>query len=139
MAGDARPTKTIMNCICQSNHHYDQCCGKFHHGELANNAEQLMRSRYSAYVLELADYVLATWHTSTRPATINFDDQPKQKWLGLQIKRFEQQDENHAVVEFVARYSINGRASRLHEVSRFIRELSNDEQLRWFYVDGSFP
>jgi SEC-C motif-containing protein len=128
-----------MSCPCQSNRHYDQCCGKFHHGEPANTAEQLMRSRYSAYVLELADYVLATWHASTRPATINFDDQPKQKWLGLQIKRFEQQDNNHATVEFIARYTLNGRAHRLREVSRFVRELTNDGQLRWFYLDGNFP
>jgi SEC-C motif-containing protein len=138
MAGVARPTKAIMTCPCQSNNHYDQCCGKFHNGEPTQNAEQLMRSRYSAYALELADYVLATWHPSTRPAALNFNDQPKQKWLGLQIKRFEQQDENHAIVEFIARYSINGRASRLHETSRFVRELTKDGLLQWFYVDGSF-
>lgn len=93
-----------------------------------------MRSRYSAFVMELADYLLASWHPSTCPAAIDFNDQPKQKWLGLQIKRYEQLDDSHAIVEFVARYSINGRAHRLHEVSNFISENN-----RWFYVDGVFP
>jgi SEC-C motif-containing protein len=92
-----------------------------------------MRSRYSAFVLELADYLLKTWHSSTRPTTINFAEEPKQKWLGLQIKRFEETDESHAIVEFVARFSINGRAQRLHESSRFIKE-----EGAWFYVDGDF-
>ena len=97
-----------------------------------------MRSRYSAFVLELGDYLLASWHSSTRPAVLdftkaNFNDQPKQKWLGLQIKRYQQIDDTHAMVEFVARYSLNGRAHRLHEVSNFIKENG-----RWFYVDGVF-
>jgi SEC-C motif-containing protein len=53
------------------------------------------------------------------------------KWLGLDVKRHEQQDDDHAIVEFVARYKVNGRAQRLHEVSRFVREAGC-----WYYRDG---
>jgi SEC-C motif-containing protein len=112
---------------------YSDCCERLHKGASANAAEQLMRSRYSAFVMENSDYLLASWHVSTRPPSIRFDDQPKQKWLGLQIKHFQQQDDANATVEFIARYSVNGRAHRLHETSRFIRE---DDH--WFYVDGEF-
>lgn len=89
-----------------------------------------MRSRYSAYVLKQDDYLLATWHASTRPADLGADE-PGLQWLGLEVKRHTQQDENHALVEFVARSKLGGRAHRLHETSRFVRE-----QGRWYYVDG---
>ena len=90
-----------------------------------------MRSRYVAYVLGLELYLLETWHTSTRPASLDLDKESKPRWLGLTTKRHESQDENHAIVEFVARYKIDGRAYRLHETSRFVREDG-----RWFYIDG---
>ena len=90
-----------------------------------------MRSRYTAYALLREDYLLATWHASTRPARLDLTAEAPSKWLGLEIKRHEQQDAEHAVVEFVARYKVAGRAHRLHEVSRFVREDG-----RWFYVDG---
>lgn len=91
-----------------------------------------MRSRYAAYVLELAPYLLATWHASTRPAEIVFDEL-RPKWLGLQVLR-HQAEEDSAVVEFVARYRVGGRAERMREVSHFVREDG-----RWFYVQGDFP
>ena len=90
-----------------------------------------MRSRYTAYTMQCEDYLLATWHPSTRPIQLNFADEAPTKWLGLEVKRHEQQDAEHAIVEFVARYKVNGRAHRLHEVSRFVREDG-----RWFYVYG---
>lgn len=90
-----------------------------------------MRSRYTAYTLLREDYLLATWHTSSRPSSLELAADAATKWIGLEVKRHEQQDTDHAIVEFVARYKVNGRAHRLHEVSRFVRE---DE--RWFYVDG---
>ena len=90
-----------------------------------------MRSRYSAFVLRDASYLLASWHTSTRPATLVLDDTPAQKWIGLQIRAQEALDADHATVEFVARYRVGGRAQRLHETSRFVRENG-----LWFYVDG---
>ncbi len=90
-----------------------------------------MRSRYSAYVLGLADYLLATWHPSTRPAAIA-PDPPGLRWLGLELRRHAPQDADHATVEFVARSKLGGRAHRLHETSRFVREGG-----RWFYLDGT--
>lgn len=92
-----------------------------------------MRSRYSAFVLKLEPYLLASWHPSTRPAALDLASEPATQWLELAIKRHEQVDETRALVEFVARYKVNGRAHRLHEVSRFIREDG-----RWFYLDGEF-
>jgi len=93
-----------------------------------------MRSRYSAYVLGLEDYLLATWHADTRPAALDLGAEPKAKWLGLEVKRRDLQEEEATLVEFVARYKIGGRAHRLHEVSRFRRFDG-----RWYYLDGEFP
>lgn len=90
-----------------------------------------MRSRYTAYTMLREDYLLATWHASTRPSQLKLDDQANVKWLGLQVKRYEKQDADHATVEFVARSREFGSGHRLHEVSRFVHE-----NQRWCYVDG---
>ncbi len=90
-----------------------------------------MRSRYSAYTLLREDYLFATWHPSTRPSSLGLAEEVATKWLGLKVRRHEQLDADHAIVEFVARYKVNGRAHKLQEVSRFVRE--NE---RWFYVGG---
>jgi SEC-C motif-containing protein len=90
-----------------------------------------MRSRYVAYVLEDGPYLLTTWHPSTRPASLDFDQAPRPKWLGLSVKRQVELDQCHALVEFVARYKLEGRAFRMHETSRFER-LDG----RWYYLDG---
>ena len=98
----------------------------------AQTAEQLMRSRYTAYVLGDEAYLLRTWHASTRPATLALAAAPV-KWLGLRIVRTVAggPDDRDGIVEFEARYKPQGRAERLHEVSRFVKE---DGQ--WYYVDG---
>ena len=93
------------------------------------NAEALMRSRYDAFVRRDAAHLLATWHPSTRPPSIEFD--PAVKWIGLDVREHRAIDDTHAEVEFVARYRVGGRAQRLHERSRFVREGG-----QWFYVDG---
>lgn len=90
-----------------------------------------MRSRYTAYTLGNEPYLLATWHPSTRPAGLGLAAEVSPKWLGLDVKHFAQQDDSHASVEFVARYKVGGRAQRMQETSRFVKE---DGQ--WFYVDG---
>jgi SEC-C motif domain protein len=121
-------------CPCGSTQAYAACCGRYHAGAAhlqAPTAPALMRSRYSAYVLGLADYLLATWHASTRPAALEADP-PALRWLGLEVRQHEQQDAEHASVEFIARSKLGGRAHRLHETSRFVREAG-----RWFYVDGT--
>ena len=91
-----------------------------------------MRSRYDAYTQGLEPYLLSTWHSTTRPAALKLNEEPLPNWIGLSIKRHESQDDDHAIVEFVARYKIGGRAYRLHETSRFVRVDG-----RWFYVDGN--
>jgi SEC-C motif-containing protein len=101
---------------------------------MAPTAEALMRSRYSAYVLALEPYLLATWHASTRPQPLTLAGDEKTRWLGLEIKRHAMTGTASAIVEFVARYKIAGRAHRLHEVSRFLNENG-----RWYYLDGEFP
>ena len=112
---------------------YAQCCGRYlDHFDAtpAPDAESLMRSRYTAFVSERADYLLATWHASHRPASIGFDSGIK--WLGLEVRSHRQLDATHAEVEFVARQKpAGGPAVRLHERSRFVREDG-----RWYYVDG---
>ena len=90
-----------------------------------------MRSRYSAYVLGLEPYLLATWHATTRPAALHLAEEAGTKWLGLEVKRQQTQDASHATVEFVTRYRIAGRGHRLHENSGFVLE-----EGRWFYLEG---
>jgi SEC-C motif domain protein len=120
-----------MPCPCGSTRRYAACCGLYHPGDVpAPSAEALMRSRYSAYVLDLRPYLLHTWHSSTRPAVMP-PAEPGLRWLGLEIKHAATTDADHASVEFVARSKLGGRAHRLHERSRFVREGG-----RWFYLDG---
>ncbi|MEO8332738.1 MAG: YchJ family metal-binding protein [Gallionella sp.] len=112
---------------------YAECCGRYHEGAPAADAAALMRSRYSAYVLKLEPYLIATWHSGTRPKALDLAAD-NTKWIALEIMRHHLEPEHHATVEFVARYKIGGRAQRLHEISRFVREDG-----KWFYVDGEFP
>ena len=93
-----------------------------------------MRSRYSAFVRQDAVYLLATWYASTRPAALDFE--PGTQWLGLEVRGHRTIDATQAEVEFVARSRLHGRATRLHERSRFVREADASGQPRWFYVDG---
>ena len=89
-----------------------------------------MRSRYSAFVRGRGDYLLASWHASTRPAQLELD--ASVKWLGLELRSQRVLDADHAEVEFVARWREAGRAVRLQERSRFVREDGC-----WFYLDGT--
>lgn len=127
------PQNTQTPCPCDSGLPYSSCCQPLHAGTAAPDAEALMRSRYSAYALELEPYLLASWHPSTRPARMELRTEPRTQWLGLKVLG-HWPDGERAEVEFVARYRIGGRATRLHERSRFVREGG-----RWYYVDGDAP
>jgi len=119
-------------CPCGKPLPFERCCGRFiHGGEAVPDAEHLMRSRYTAFVLRNVAWLLATWHPTTRPSDLNLNEEPAPHWLGLQIRRFETQDTDYATVEFVARYKVKGRAHCLHEISRFERRDGH-----WFYRDG---
>jgi len=123
----ARATQTA-----QKSRHlpFSACCGLYLNEQVpAPDAEALMRSRYTAFVLGRQGYLRATWHASTRPTDLALD--PAAKWLGLEVRSHRVLDADHAEVEFVARCRATGRATRLHERSRFVRESGC-----WFYVDG---
>lgn len=106
------------------------CCGRYlDAGQTVPDAQSLMRSRYSAHVLGRADWLLRSWHASSRPAELATD--PKARWLGLQVRAHRAVDDTHAEVEFVARWRSDGRGMRQHERSRFVREAG-----QWWYLDG---
>lgn len=89
-----------------------------------------MRSRYSAFALGRCDYLLDSWHPRTRPPSLTLE--PGVQWLGLEVRTQQSTGAESATVEFVARSRVGGgRAQRLHEISRFLREDG-----RWFYLDG---
>lgn len=88
-----------------------------------------MRSRYTAYTLENEIYILATWHHTTRPETLNLINDPiKTKWMRLEILSSTQQIHT-GNVSFVAYYKENGRLFKLSENSHFIFE-----NQRYYYV-----
>jgi SEC-C motif domain protein len=118
-------------CPCGSRLTYERCCQRRHDGEAAQDAETLMRSRYTAFVLGLEAYLLATWHPGTRPEALSPESFDR-RWLGLKVLRSEATGADSAIVEFVALYKASGRAIEFRETSRFVRE-----EGRWLYVDGN--
>lgn len=117
--------KTEIPCPCGSGSEFAGCCQPGINGESpAPTAEALMRSRYTAYAMQNAQYLLETWHASTRPASLELDSSTK--WIRLKILASSVDR-----VEFVAICRINGKAHRLQENSRFVHEHG-----RWYYVDG---
>jgi SEC-C motif-containing protein len=119
-------------CMCLSGEQYGQCCGRFHSGAAeAATAEQLMRSRYSAFFLLDAGYLLRTWHPQTAPAELPLD--PAMEWRRLDILSASRGGpfDTQGTVEFKAYYRDGNGRGVLHEVSRFARESG-----RWYYLDG---
>lgn len=101
------------------------CCGPFLDGHPAPTAEQVMRSRYSAYALRNENHLFRTWHPRTRPKRVTAGDE---EWLSLQVVRTVDggPDDRTGVVEFVAEHT----GGRMHAVSRFERRGG-----RWMYTD----
>ena len=117
-------------CPCGGLQAYERCCQRWHGGETPGDAEALMRSRYTAYVLKLEDYLLSTWHPRTRPPSLSLDQSPR-RWLGLKVERHEAETADTAIVAFIARYKASGLMHEVREASRFVREDG-----RWLYVEG---
>lgn len=120
-------------CPCSSRESYTDCCQPLMDDHrLALTAEMLMRSRYSAFVMQHKEHIRASWHPRTRPRQLNFDDNPVQ-WLGLEIhnSRNGQENDIEGSVEFTSSYIENGQLCRLLETSMFIKE----DQL-WYYLQG---
>lgn len=121
-------------CPCGLPADYAACCGRFHAGAAAPDAERLMRSRYSAYVRGLADYLRQTWHPDTRPAELSLQDASGQRtqWLGLTVHEHTVTGADSAEVRFTARYRVGGgSAVKMTEHSRF-RQIDG----RWYYLDA---
>lgn len=120
-------------CPCCSGNPYQECCQPFHEGtDIAQKAEQLMRSRFSAFALGLTDYLKMTWADDTCPTDLEIDENIK--WINLHIngRKKGRKKDQEGWVTFIASYEINGAQGTLHEKSYFIR----DENNHWRYVDG---
>ena len=122
----------FINCPCGLPNKYQDCCGRFISGaDTPTTAEQLMRSRYSAFVAEEEGYLVKTWHPATRPSQVTIN--PSQRWLGLSVENCTDggPDDDTGTVEFVALFKVAGQGSRLHETSRFEKIDGS-----WYYRDG---
>ncbi|MFM2423396.1 MAG: hypothetical protein RL291_1926 [Pseudomonadota bacterium] len=109
---------------------YARCCGPYHEGRaIPDTPVALMRSRYSAYALQSRQYLLDTWHASTRPADLSLERATE--WLSLKVHTTTVDGDN-GTVAFTAKLRENGKVGTLSETSRFVREDG-----RWFYVDGA--
>ena len=132
------PTTSLSHCACGNPRSYADCCGRFHAGDAPDNAVKLMRSRYSAYVLRLDQYLLDTWHVSTRPKMLDLLETDVLQWLGLEI-RSQQASLERARIEFIARYRVGGPGwpiERQHEIANFVKDEADG---RWYYVNGAPP
>jgi SEC-C motif-containing protein len=120
-------------CPCQSGLAFRQCCQPFITLQsIPATAEQLMRSRYTAYTRKNSEYLLQNWHTDFRPADIDFTHEQHQ-WIGLKIlsTHLGGKDDNEGQVHFIAHFKLNGKAHRLEENSRF-KKIAG----QWFYLQA---
>jgi SEC-C motif-containing protein len=126
-------------CPCGSGKDYPACCGLLHSGQAtAKTAEQLMRSRYSAYALKQIDYLYATTHPEHRSADLKkqmaaWAERAEFVRLEVLAVRKGRSGDKIGKVEFVAHYRQYGEIKQMHEESRFRRHQGN-----WHYVDGDF-
>lgn len=131
----------LSSCPCGSQQPLADCCQPIHRDpSLATHPEQLMRSRYSAHVLGLVDYIIATYHPSCKAEQHRdaIADSVYSQWLGLEIVNSEIADSGEGYVEFIAYYREGEDDYCLHERSRFLQEAVNGQQ-QWFYIDGEYP
>lgn len=129
---DRATVEATSRCPCLSGATYGECCGPVHAGITeAPTAERLMRSRYSAFAIGDARYLLASWHPSTRPAELELDTDVR--WFRLDILTTDRGGmlDTEGTVEFRAHYRAGGSTDSQHEISRFRRV-----DRRWTYLDG---
>lgn len=115
-------------CPCGSGQPYHECCEPLHRGQAAASPEALMRSRFTAFVLWLPDYLKATWHPSARPGELSLESSPE--WTTLEIKSSHQSGDNGSV-HFRAIHRMASEWGFLEENSAFVRE-----QGCWYYLSG---
>ncbi|MGF1426878.1 YchJ family protein [Kitasatospora sp. LaBMicrA B282] len=122
-----------VDCPCGLPARYADCCGRLHRGlAQAGTAEQLMRSRYAAFAVRDAAYLLRSWHPDTRPPSVDFD--PGLRWERLEVLATTEGGPFHqeGTVTFAAHYRDAGHPGSLRETSRFLRH-----QGAWVYLDGT--
>lgn len=126
-----KPDPQPAVCPCGTGQPYDECCGRWHRGGEAPTAEQLMRSRYSAFAVGDAVYLLRTWHSSTRPRDLELAGGPR--YTGLEVLATDRGSmfDTEGTVLFRAHYRDGGRPGVLEEHSRFLREGGH-----WRYVNA---
>lgn len=117
-------------CDCGSGTSYIACCSRLHSGEPAKSAEELMRSRYSAFRRGDVAYLLKSWAVESRPLTLSLD--PAREWTGLIIEHHEMTGPDTATVRFAAKWKIGKKMGQMRETSRFRREGQG-----WVYIDGA--
>lgn len=131
-----------MNCHCCSNRQFSECCEPIIQNRSAHNPEQLMRSRYSAYVVKNYAYILATYHpVQQRSLSLQALSESAQntKWLRLEVLHASESDESEktaacsarGTVEFIATYTVGADFFSMHELSHFIKQDDN-----WYYTTG---
>lgn len=127
-----------MRCFCSSKREFNDCCQPFIKGTVKpSTAEELMRSRYSAYVVCAGEYLLRSTHPSVRKFhdLKNIEDRAKSNvWQKLEIvsKSEGEAKDKKGIVEFKAYFTDeNGEPQIHHERSNFQKELG-----KWFFVDG---
>jgi len=127
-----KKSRNRNDCPCGSAQIFDQCCNRFLSGqETPRTPLELMRSRYTAYTQQDERYLRHTWYPNAQPAGF-LAAAPSIKWIRLQIIHHEENGDDGRV-EFVAHCKVNGRAQKMHETSRFLREGG-----KWYYLDGTF-
>lgn len=120
-------------CPCGSGKSYGDCCRPYHLAQAyAESAEQLMRSRYSAYALQLENYLLKTWAETTRPAEIGFENGLSWQKLTIVATKKGRKNDRQGTVKFIAEFQLGLDRDSMSETSRF----SRDEKNHWVYVDG---
>lgn len=126
-------------CYCNSNKLFAECCEPIINGRnIVNTAEQLMRSRYSAYVTGDINYLLNSHHYQTRPTKERKNILKWTKsvnWLGLEVisTKLGQIADKEGYVEFKALFMENGKVECIHENSYFVKENNS-----WYYKSGDY-
>jgi SEC-C motif-containing protein len=116
--------RRVVTCPCGLAPAYEQCCGRFHGGEVAPTPELLMRSRFTAFALGDEAYLLRTWHPSTRPESLDVD--PALRWSRLEVA-----GTTGTTVHFRAYYKVGGRGGVQEENSTFV-----PDGVGWLYLRG---